>query len=313
MKYYFAPMEGITGYIFRNAHHACFGGIEKYYTPFITSKAGKGLSTREKNDILPEHNQGVNLVPQILSNQADGFLAIAQHLENLGYTEVNLNLGCPSGTVVPKKKGAGFLAETDMLDRFLEEIFEKCSLNISIKTRIGMYDPAEFDRLLEIYNRYPVYELTVHARTREEYYRGQVHWESFEQAVRESKCPVCYNGDLFSRTQIEAFSRQFPEAKVCMIGRGLLIDPSLATGEELKREDLKKFHDRLIADYLTVLAPQDTLFKMKELSSWFVRLFPDEEKAKKQIRKAQNLAEYKTAVNQLIGNGRMEAVENFIY
>ena len=313
MKYYFAPMEGITGYIFRNAHHACFGGIEKYYTPFITSKAGKGLSTREKNDILPENNPGINLVPQILSNQAEGFLAIAERLENLGYQEVNLNLGCPSGTVVPKKKGAGFLAEPEMLDRFLEEIFEKCPLPISIKTRIGMYDPEEFDRLLEIYNRYPVCELTVHARTREEFYRGTVHMEAFAKALKESKCPVCYNGDLFSKNKIREFAQQFPEAQVCMIGRGLLIDPALATGRDLTREDLKTFHERLISDYLTVLAPQDTMFKMKELSSWFTRLFPDEEKAKKQIRKAQNLTEYKAAVNQMLSSGRMEAVEKFVY
>ena len=176
-----------------------------------------------------------------------------------------------------------------------------------------MYDPAELDQLLEIYNRYPVYELTIHARTREEFYRGQVHFESFEKALKESKCPVCFNGDLFSANKIAEFTRRFPQADVCMIGRGLLIDPALAQEEPLKREDLKVFHDRLIADYLTVLAPQDTLFKMKELSSWFVRLFPEEEKAKKQIRKAQNLTEYKAAFHHIISNGRMEAVENFIY
>ena len=303
MKYYFAPMEGITGYIFRNAHNACFGGIEKYYTPFITPKPGKSMNTRERNDILPEHNEGICLVPQILSNQAEGFLSVAGQLAALGYEEVNLNLGCPSGTVVPKKKGAGFLAE----------IFEKCPIAISITTRIGVQDPEEFDRLLAIFNQYPVRELTIHARTREEYYKGKVHLEAFEKALAESKNPVCYNGDLFSRKKIAAFAEQFPEADCVMIGRGLLIDPSLAAGEGLKREALKKFHDRLVADYLNVLAPQDTMFKMKELSSWFSRLFPDEEKAKKQIRKAQNLAEYKTAANQMIANGRMEAVEEFIY
>lgn len=313
MKYYFAPMEGITGYIFRNAHQACFGGIEKYFSPFITPKPGSGLSTREKNDILPEHNNSLHLIPQILGNQAEGFLVVAKLLEDMGYQEVNFNLGCPSGTVVPKKKGAGFLAETDMLDRFLEEIFTKSPIAVSIKTRIGMYDPAEFEELLEIYNKYPVKELTVHARTREEYYQGSVHNESFAYAFAHSKAPVCCNGDLFSAKKIAVFSGQFPQADCVMIGRGLLIDPALATGEALRRDKLKAFHDRLIADYLTVLAPKDTLFKMKELSSWFMRLFPDEEKAKKKIRKAQSLAEYKAAAEWLIANGRMETVEKFVY
>ena len=195
----------------------------------------------------------------------------------------------------------------------LEEIFSKCPISISIKTRIGLHDPEEFSQLLKIYNQYPVKELTVHARTREEYYRGQVHMESFEQALADSKIPLCYNGDLFSRKKISDFAERFPECDHVMIGRGLLIDPSLASGQELSREKLKQFHDKLIADYLTVLAPQDTLFKMKELSSWIMRLFPEEEKAKKQIRKAQNLTEYKAAAAHMIQNGRIEPVENFIY
>jgi len=313
MKYYFAPMEGITGYIFRNAHNACFGGIEKYFTPFITPKPGKSMNTRERNDILPEHNQGLTLVPQILSNQAEGFLFVARQLAQLGYTEVNLNLGCPSGTVVPKKKGAGFLAEPEILDRFLSEIFEKCPIEISVKTRIGMKETDEFLRLLDIYNSYPVKELTVHARTREEYYKGTVHWESFAQALENSKNPVCYNGDLFSREKIKAFTEQFPQAQQVMIGRGLLINPALASDKELTREALIEFHDRLIEGYLTVLAPQDTCFKMKELISWIGRLFPDEEKAKKQIRKSQSLTEYKAAATQMIKNGRMETIKEFVY
>lgn len=313
MRYYFAPMEGITGYVFRNAHNACFGGIEKYFAPFITPKPGKSMNTREKNDILPEHNKDLTLVPQILTNQAEGFLSVAQVLADMGYPEVNLNLGCPSGTVVPKKKGAGFLGETDMLDAFLEEIFEKCQISISVKTRIGMHAPEEFEKLLEIYNRYPVKELTIHARTRDEYYKGQVHLDTFADALKNSKNPVCYNGDLFSKNKIAAFVKEFPEAEYVMIGRGLLIDPALAAGEDIKREKLKVFHDRLIEEYLTVLAPQDTMFKMKELSSWFSRLFPDEEKAKKKIRKAQNLTEYKAAAAQMIANGRIAAVEDFVY
>ena len=122
MKYYFAPLEGITGYIYRNAHHAYFPSMDCYYTPFITPKQGKSFTAREWNDILPEHNEGLCVVPQILTNRAEGFLKVAAQLKELGYEEVNLNLGCPSGTVVAKKKGSGFLAVPRELDEFLAQI-----------------------------------------------------------------------------------------------------------------------------------------------------------------------------------------------
>lgn len=145
MQYEFAPLEGITGYIYRNAHHACFPSMDRYYTPFITPKKGKSFTTREWNDIAAEHNQNIAVVPQILANQAEGFCKVAGMLKEQGYEEVNLNLGCPSATVTAKKKGAGFLADPDALDAFLEEIFAHSPLKISIKTRIGVENPDEFE------------------------------------------------------------------------------------------------------------------------------------------------------------------------
>lgn len=153
MLYYAAPMEGITTYIYRRAHARFYGGIDKYFTPFI---AGKKMTTREVRDILPENNAGVALVPQILTNKAADFLEIADRLAAYGYDTVNLNLGCPSGTVTAKKRGAGFLGEPESLDAFLYEIYEKCPLQISIKTRLGISDLKEWERLLDIYARYPV-------------------------------------------------------------------------------------------------------------------------------------------------------------
>ena len=156
IKYYMAPMEGVTGYVFRNAYAKYYGGIERYFTPFV---ANKKLGHREKNDVCPEHNAGMAVVPQILTNRAEDFLAIAEILREYGYDTVNLNLGCPSGTVAARGRGAGFLAMPDELDHFLEEIFEKCPLRISIKTRIGKENPAEWERLLAIYEKYPREEL----------------------------------------------------------------------------------------------------------------------------------------------------------
>ena len=227
MRYEFAPMEGITGYIYRNAHHAFFPSVDRYYTPFITPKQGKSFTTREWNDVIREHNAGIEVIPQILTNQADGFCMVADKLKELGYEEVNLNLGCPSGTVVAKKKGSGFLAYPDELDRFLEEIFERCSLEISVKTRIGADDPEEFEDLMRIFNRYPVKRLIVHPRVQKDFYKNTPRLDSFELAVRESKNPICYNGDMFCREDAGKIMERFPEIDCLMFGRGMLIDPGL--------------------------------------------------------------------------------------
>ena len=150
MNYDMAPMEGITTYIYRSTFEKYYGGVHRYYTPFLASMH---LSNREKNEVLPEHNAGMTLIPQILSNRADEFLEITKALHEYGYDTVNLNLGCPSGTVVAKHRGAGFLAVPEELDAFLAEIFDKCPLKISIKTRLGICEEAEWETILKIYEK----------------------------------------------------------------------------------------------------------------------------------------------------------------
>nr|MCR5147756.1 tRNA-dihydrouridine synthase family protein [Eubacterium sp.] len=154
-----APMEGITTYVYRNAINRHFGGIDKFYTPFLTASHLKG---RELRDTLPDNNEVETLIPQVLVNDSDLFITIAKQLEDLGYTEVNLNLGCPSGTVTSKGRGAGFLDHTDQLDRFLDEIFNYSPISISIKTRIGMEFISEWEDIADIYSKYPVKELIIH-------------------------------------------------------------------------------------------------------------------------------------------------------
>lgn len=307
MRYEFAPMEGITGYIYRNAHHAFFPSVDRYYTPFITPKQGKSFTTREWNDVIREHNAGIEVIPQILTNQADGFCMVADKLKELGYEEVNLNLGCPSGTVVAKKKGSGFLAYPDELDRFLEEIFERCSLEISVKTRIGADDPEEFEDLMRIFNRYPVKRLIVHPRVQKDFYKNTPRLDSFELAVRESKNTICYNGDMFCREDAGKIMERFPEIDCLMFGRGMLIDPGLVgavrEGKRTETAQIRRFYERLVCDYSEVLSGErDVLFKMKELWSWQGRLFENAEKYLKKIRKAQRLGEYQAAVNALFEN-----------
>lgn len=306
MRYEFAPMEGITGYIYRNAHHAFFPSADGYYTPFITPKKGKSFTTREWNDVIPEHNEAGCVIPQILTNQAEGFCMVAEKLKELGYGEVNLNLGCPSGTVTAKKKGSGFLAYPDELDRFLEEIFEKCDLEISVKTRIGADDPEEFEDLVRIFNRYPIKRLIVHPRVQKDFYKNTPRLDSFALAVRESKNPLCYNGDLFCREDAERITGQFSEIDCLMLGRGMLIDPGLVEKIRQKKETptetarIRAFYERLLRDYSEVLSGErDVLFKMKELWFWQGQFFENAEKYLKKIRKAQRLSEYQAAVNAL--------------
>ena len=198
-------------------------------TPFITTHKNKELTSRERNDILPEHNEGIPLVPQILSNDGEDFAKTARLLYNMGYGEVNLNLGCPSKTVVTKQKGAGFLAEKERLNRFLDEIFSSMEgYSISIKTRIGMESEDEWSDLLSIYNQYPIKELIIHPRLQREYYTGTPHRMIWDEALKNSKNPVCYNGDLFTETQMDAFVKEYRDTEAVMLGRGLLVDPGMA-------------------------------------------------------------------------------------
>ena len=203
MNLYFAPLEGIGGYIYRNAQADYFEKADKYFSPFLAPNQNRSISPKEYKDIAPEHNEGITLVPQIMANNAEIFLKAAQELEQLGYKEINLNLGCPSRTVVTKYRGAGFLAKPDALEQFLEEVYSKLNIRLSLKTRLGMEDEEEFEHLLEIYNKFPVSELIIHPRVQTDYYKNTPRMESFLDALKKSKNPVVYNGDIFNKEKYQ--------------------------------------------------------------------------------------------------------------
>lgn len=303
MKYYFAPMEGITGYIYRNTYHKYFGGFDKYFTPFIAPAQKKSLKTREKNDILPEHNEGMYVVPQILCCKSQDFIRTARDLLAYGYKEINLNLGCPSGTVVTKGKGAGFLADTEKLDAFLEDVFSQCDAEISIKTRLGMEHPEEAFALMDIYNKYPLKELIIHPRVRKEFYTGEPHRDVYEQISLISKAKVCYNGDLFTALDIADFKRKHEKTDCVMLGRGMLRNPGLLLEAKGQTATKSQVHDFIcaICDAYEKLQFGDTnvLFKMKELWSYLGSYFPDDGKVFKKIKKAKRLVEYRLAVEEI--------------
>lgn len=304
MNFYLAPLEGITGHIYRTALYQCFDGFDKYFIPFIKPNQKGHFSTREKKDVMPEHNQGMYAVPQILTNNVEDFLRTAEKLACYGYKEINLNLGCPSKTVVTKGRGAGFLEDLRKLDQFLEEIFEKCSLEISIKTRIGMEDPEEFENILPIYNKYPLKELIIHPRVQKEFYKNTPKFDIYGWAVEHSKAPLCYNGDICSMEDLEKLMERFPETDTVMMGRGVLADPAL--GRKLKggsgatKEELRRFHDLLYAAYCEEMSGDRTiLYKMKEMWFYLHPMFSDGKKYFKKIKKCEKCVVYEAIVNEL--------------
>lgn len=306
MNLYFAPMEGLTGYVYRNAHRACFGGVDKYFTPFLSPNQNHRFTAKEEKDVLPEHNEGIPLVPQILTNRAEDFIWAAGEMKARGYREVNLNLGCPSGTVVSKYKGAGFLARQEGLKRFLDQIFQVVDLEISVKTRIGIAAPEEFPELMEIFNRYPIRELIVHPRLRTDFYKNTPDRESFGYAVKESRAPLCYNGDIFTQEAFRSAASRFPSVEHVMLGRGLLANPALAERirgiEEapLTASRLAAFHRVLYEGYrLAIPEERNVLFKMKEMWTYLICMFPEADRYGKKIKKAKSAGEYEAAVAAL--------------
>lgn len=304
MKIYFAPMEGITGYIFRNAHAKYFGGIDKYFTPFITPKKKKGWASKEKNDIMPEHNQGLPVVPQILTNQAQDLIQSAVYLSELGYEEVNFNLGCPSKTVVSKGKGSGLLMDISYLEKFFDTYFCSCEVALSVKTRLGVKDSQEVIALMEMLNQFPFSEIIVHARVQEDYYKKPVNLDAFSQGYSLSNHPLLYNGDINKKDDSDMIRTRFPDLAGVMLGRGLLADPQFAEtlkgGTERDFNRFKMFHDDICRGYEEIMSGErNVLFKMKEIWSYMIKSFRCGEKYDKKIKKVKYLDDYRLIVNNL--------------
>ena len=300
MHLYFAPLEGITNGIYRRIHGRHFPPLARYFTPFFTPNSKNGLSAKDLRELSPEGSEETFLVPQLLTNRSEDFSLACQALSDLGYGIVNLNLGCPSGTVVSKGKGSGFLAKPDELRRFFDEVFSRVTVSVSIKTRIGVSDSSEFPALLEIFNDYPLEELIVHPRLRQDFYKGRPDLEAFCLALERSRAPVVYSGDLFTAGNVSDFQGQFPAAKSLMLGRGLIANPALARqvqgGAALTLQELRGFHDELYAAYRQVLSGQKpVLHKMKELWHYMICLFADRDKHEKALRKAQSFEAFQAA------------------
>ena len=241
MQYLCAPMEGVTGDLFRQAQRQTFPAADSYYTPFLSPTANRTFSPRELREIEPAHNAGIHVVPQLMGHCAEDFLWMAGRLADMGYDEVNFNLGCPSNTVTAKKKGAGLLTEPDLLRRFFDAVFAACPLPVSVKTRLGKATAETFPALLELYNDYPICELIVHPRVQADQYHGHPDLDMFAYALAHSRAPVCYNGDLFDAPAVRAFQARFPTVERVMLGRGLAANPGLIPLHRLSGQEAPPF------------------------------------------------------------------------
>lgn len=299
-RYDFAPLDGITKVVFRRVWAAHFGGADRYFIPFFSPTLHHILTDRDWREIDPANNGGLPLVPQVMTRCASDFLWAAEVVADMGYTEVNLNLGCPSGTVTAKGKGSGFLARPEELERFFDEVFSKIQMPVSVKTRLGVSSPEEFNRLLEIYNQYPIVCLTIHARVRDEKYRGPVHLEEFAQALENSKNPVCYNGDLRTVEEVRALEERFPTLNAAMIGRGAVADPALFRklrgGPAATREELQAFTQDLFREYQAFYGQTGhAAQRMREVWFYLIHLFENAERLNKKMRRFKNPGEYEAA------------------
>lgn len=300
---YFAPMEGLTDHLYRQVHHACFQGVSRYFIPFISPTEHRVFTPREFASVSPQNNARLSAVPQVLCRNPEYFLWAAGALRDLGYTEVNLNIGCPSGTVTAKGKGSGMLRFPDQLALFLDEIYARSPIPVSIKTRIGFDSPDEWPALLAVLARYPASEIIIHPRTRRQFYAGETCRETLDPAFEMLRCPIVLNGDLFSPEEMTAALQRYPAAKALMLGRGLVANPALAQewlgGEPLAHASLRSFHDRLYEAYAAQGPGDLALRRLRMMMSWTSACFVDPGKPLKAIQKSRTNEGYREAANRL--------------
>lgn len=306
MAIYFAPMEGITGRTFRNIYEECFPGvIDKYFAPFISASSYKVLANKDIRELCVKNNTNYKLVPQILTKTPEDFITTAQAICDLGYEEMNLNLGCPSRTVVSKMKGAGLLDKPDQLTYLLDEIYnwaQRERKSISIKTRIGRTHEQEWEELLSLFNQYPVSELIIHPRTQTDYYQNVPRMEAFSYAIEHTGHSLCYNGDITTKETLFDFRNAYPTIEHVMIGRGFLMRPDFLS-DEPSWTLIWQFHDRLFEEYRSVISgDKHLLYKMKELWCYLRKALPKDaifDKLMKNLNKSKSRQEYSMVIQNL--------------
>lgn len=225
---YLAPMIGISDASFRVAFVRHFGGVDRAISPFLRTVQGGACKESKLEDLNPNRQAPIELYPQILSNQVDDFVTVAEKLFDMGYLKINLNLGCPVPMAAGRGRGAGLLPHPDYVDRMLDGIMRKIPNQLSIKTRLGYMSEDEIEAMYPVFNRYPLFAIAIHPRTARQGYGGTINLERFATALVHLKCPVIYSGDITNLEEYQTLRTRFPMIGQWMLGRGLLRDPTLA-------------------------------------------------------------------------------------
>ncbi|MFH2124746.1 MAG: tRNA-dihydrouridine synthase family protein [Pseudomonadota bacterium] len=305
---YLAPIRGITDCLFRNLFQHHFGGFDQAVAPFINPQPHSPFDPKQLRDLQPEENMSLPVVPQFLHTEINGLLSLAQQLQDLGYTHINWNLGCPAPMVTRKRRGSGLLPYPDTIISLLDQILPQLPIQLSIKTRLGLRHKDELAALLPRLNDYPLKEIIIHTRLGIQLYKGSTDRESFAHCLKLSRHQLVYNGDIIDDTTFRSLQQQFPMVQRWMIGRGVLADPFLARtikGEQFSTEQraamLLAFHQDLYAAYRKSLAgPSHLLGRMKQIWSYLAASFPEQPKIWKKIKKARTEEQYLSAIDMVI-------------
>ncbi|MBO7083041.1 MAG: tRNA-dihydrouridine synthase family protein [Bacteroidales bacterium] len=310
IKLSLGPFQGITDAPFRNVFKRHFGGIDKYYTPFFTGIQKDHAKNMQVEEIDPRYNDVETLTPQILSTDAEEVLRFASQCKELGYKEINLNMGCPFPRVANKKRGCGLLPYPDKTDSMLGTVFERIDLKFSIKCRLGYFNPDEIVPVIEVFNRYPLSELIIHPRIGKQLYKGEADVQRFAELMPMIKAPLVYNGDIVSVESFERIREQVKPVNEFMLGRGLLANPFLA--EEIKggeSHDLERLHAYVVDLYEDRLrhagGSPKVLGRMKELWSYLMNSFDEPQDIWRKIKKINALREYEEAVETVFREHRV--------
>jgi tRNA-dihydrouridine synthase len=306
-----SPLQGFTDYRFRNAFQHYFGGIDTFYSPYIKLNGKLAIKGSYERDILPENNTTLEVIPQIITNDAEEFLFVANYVQQLGYKELNWNLGCPYPMVAKCGMGSGLISNTSQIEHILKRVHTETDIIVSMKMRMGYENPTEILDVFPILEQYPIKNIAIHARIGKQLYKGGVDLDSFQKCLDHTKHKIYYNGDITSVEKLRMMQERFPSIDHWMIGRGLISDPFLPsmiknnTTEYPKNrlEIFESFHDTIYHDYDAYLSGP-TPIRMKMLGFWeyFSESFSNPQKTFKKIKKAGNSKNYEAAVKEIFRN-----------
>jgi len=305
---YLGPFQGITDVFYRKLFKKYVGGIDQFYTPFFSGFVNFTNGKARVFEVDPDLNDVNTVVPQILSKDADEILHFATWCNELGYKGINWNLGCPYPRVANKKRGSGLLSHPDTVAEILGKLHGNLAVGLGVKCRLGYVSVDEFEKLLPVFNDFPLTELTIHARIGKQLYKGSVYESEFGKLIGKTNANLVYNGDIFSVDDYMHFNTTFYPVKHWMVGRGLLANPFLAL--EIKNQcrvtDGEKMN--IVRQFMVELyqirlqnanGNLSALGRMKELWSYLVWSFDAPLIAWRLIRKTRSLAEYEKAVDEV--------------